>query len=221
LEGAAREAYRDQYPKTKVQLIQHHHLEGRGNAPPKLSVEHGIQAYQFLREDEQQLVQVRAQGYSFNRLAPCSTLDDYLPEIKRTWELFLQVASPVEVRALRLRYINRIVLPTEAGRVDLDHYLKIGPRLPDEESLTLVGFLYQNTAVERATGNHLITVLTHEPQLPEALPILFDITASHAGEPFDPHDWAAILARVQSLSSLKNRAFRNTLTSRCLKLFQP
>jgi uncharacterized protein (TIGR04255 family) len=221
LERPAREAYRDHYPKTRVQLIQQHRIEAQRGAPPQFSVEQGLQAYQFLHDDERQLVQVRVQGYSFNRLAPYTTLDDYLPEIQRTWELFLRIASPVDVRAIRLRYINRIVLPMESGRADLDEYLRIGPRLPDEESLMLIGFLSQNAAVERETGNQLITVLTHEPQQRETLPIILDITASYAVQPLDPNNWAEILARVQSLRDLKNRAFRNTLTSRCLKLFQP
>ena len=47
-----------------------------------------IQSLQFLHEDEKQLVQVMAQGFSFNRLAPYTSLDDYLPVIQRTWELF-------------------------------------------------------------------------------------------------------------------------------------
>jgi uncharacterized protein (TIGR04255 family) len=221
MERAAREAYGDRYPKSRVQLIQHQHLETHEGNPPQLTVEQGIQAFHFLGENEQQLVQVRVQGYSFNRLAPYTTLDDYLPEIQRTWELFVRIASPVEVRGIRLRYINRIVLPMEGSRVDLEQYLRIGPRLPDEESLTLVGFLSQIAAVERNTGNQLITVLTHEPQQLQTLPIILDITASYAAQPQDPNNWAEILARVQSLRDLKNRAFRNTLRSRCLKLFQP
>lgn len=221
LERAAREAYGDRYPKSRVQLIQQQRLETHGGAPPQLTVQQGIQAFQFLHQDERQLVQVRVQGYSFNRLAPYTTLDDYLPEIQRTWELFVRIASPVEVRGIRLRYINRIVLPMEGGRVDLDQYLRTGPRLPDEESLMLAGFLSQNAAIERNTGNHLITVLTHELQQLETLPIILDITAKSAVQPLNPTNLAEILTRVQSLRDLKNRAFRNTLTSRCLKLFQP
>ena len=72
-------------------------------------------------------MQVRAQGFSFNRLAPYSGLDDYLPEIERTWSLYVDLASPVQIRAIRLRYINRILLPLAANTVDLDEYLKIGP----------------------------------------------------------------------------------------------
>ena len=79
-----------------------------------MSVRRGIQALQFLHADEKQLVQVRAQGFSFNRLAPYTSLDDYLPEIERTWHLFVGLASPVQIRVVQLRYINRI--PCRRGR---------------------------------------------------------------------------------------------------------
>src|SRR5690242_5995895 len=71
----------------------------------------GIQAFQFLKEDGLQLVQLRKEGFSFNRLAPYSSLDDYLPEIERTWRLYLSLIPITKVRAVRLRYINRLKLP--------------------------------------------------------------------------------------------------------------
>ena len=44
-------------------------------------------------------------------------LDEYLPEIERTWRFFVELASPVQVRRIRLRYINRILLPLASGGV--------------------------------------------------------------------------------------------------------
>jgi uncharacterized protein (TIGR04255 family) len=186
---------------------------------PQLSIRHGIQAFQFLHADEKQLVQVRAQGFSFNRLAPYTSLDDYLPEIKRTWQLFVGLASPVKTRAVQLRYINRILLPTVAGRVELSDYLKIGPRLPDEEKLMFVGFLNQHAAVETDTGNQANIVLTTQPQEKDKLPVIFDNCVRSAGTA-EPEDWPWILARILSLRALKNRIFGNTLTERCLNLFR-
>lgn len=88
-----------------------------------------IQALQFLQDDEKQLVQVRAQGFSFNRLASYTTLDDYLAEIQSVWELFTGLASPVQIRTIRLRYINRILLPLTNGSVELEDYFEIGSSL--------------------------------------------------------------------------------------------
>ena len=152
LEPSAHDALRQHYPNLRKQFIQEHRFVAPIDGAPKMTSKQGIQALQFLQDGERQLVQVRVQGFSFNRLAPYVSLDDYLPEMERTWRLFVGFAAPVQVRLVRLRYINRILLPVTAGRVELDDYLKLGPRLPDEEKLTFAGFLNQHSAVEAECG---------------------------------------------------------------------
>jgi uncharacterized protein (TIGR04255 family) len=219
LEAAARAQFVPQYPKFRTQLLREHKIETAQDAPSKMSMRLAVQALQFLHEDEKQLVQLRTQGFSFNRLAPYSSLDDYLPEIERTWRLYVGLASPVQIRIIRLRYINRILVPMMAGAVDLDEFLKIGPRLPDEDRLTLSGFLNQQAAVEKDTGHQLNLVLTAQPPESEKLPVILDITVAGTTT-VEPADWANILPLIDSLRSLKNRIFLNTLMPKCIELFQ-
>jgi len=101
LEGPSRERFSAQYPKFQTQFIQEHRIETKADAAPKTSSRSAVQALQFLHEDAGQLVQVRAQGFSFNRLAPYSSLDDYLPEIERTWRLYVDLVSPVQIQPRR------------------------------------------------------------------------------------------------------------------------
>jgi len=221
LEAPGRDAFCDRYPTFRTRFLREGQIElHRGEAAPKVSAKVGIQALQFLQDDEKQLVQLRMQGFSFNRLAPYSTLDDYLPEIERTWRLFVNLASPIQIRAVRLRYINRIELPLTEGRVELGDYLgKVSPQLPGDTGLTFAGFLDQHAAIEKDTFNSVNIILATQPEQNNALPIIFDITAVGPGAA-EPTNWTGILSRIQSLRSLKNRIFRNTLTDRCLKLFQ-
>jgi len=218
-EGPARDLFRDRYPKFRTQLVQEHQIATKPGEPPNVSVRHGVQAYQFLQEDEKQLVQVRAEGFSFNRLSPYTTLDDYLPEIERTWHLYVGLASPVQIRLIRLRYINRILLPMTAGRVQLDDYLRVGPHLPDEEKLTFVSFLNQHVAVEVGTGHQVSILLTAQAPEGDKRPVIFDNCVA-AVEPGAPENWPWILGKIQALRALKNRIFRNALTDRCLNLFR-
>jgi uncharacterized protein (TIGR04255 family) len=219
LELRSREQFGDQYPKFRTQFIQEHMIEAKADAPPSMSTRQAVQAIQCLREDERQLVQVRAQGFSFNRLAPYSSLDDYLPEIERTWRLYVDLVSPVQIRAIRLRYINRILLPMHANKVDLDEFLKIGPRLPDEESLTLASFLSQLVAIERDTQHQANLVLTAQAPENEKLPIILDIGVTSVVAT-EPTDWLKMRSTIDSLRGLKNRVFGNTLTHKCIQLFQ-
>ncbi len=219
LEKTSREAFPSQYPKVRTQFLEEHQIEQKADQPIQFSARRRLQAFQFLQEDEKQLVQIRMQGFSFNRLAPYASLDNYLPEIERAWGLFVSIASPVQIRAVRLRYINRILLPLTDGRVELEDYLKVGPRLPDEDRLRFAGFLNQYTAVEMDTGLQVTVVLTSQTPENDKIPIIFDISVGSA-EAADPENWAWLLTKIQSLRYLKNRIFRNTLTEQCLNLFQ-
>ena len=219
LESSARNAYRDRYPKFRTQFMQALRVEAAAHSAPNVTSKQGIQALQFLQEDEKQLVQVRVPGFSFNRLAPYTSLDDYLPEMERTWRLFVGLVAPVKIRLVRLRYINRILLPLTAGRVDIDDYLKLGPRLPDEDKLTFAGFLNQHSAVEAGTGNRVNFVLATQPQEGDNLPIIFDIETLKSVDG-EPSDWSLLCSKIQSLRELKNLVFEKTLTDKCLKLFQ-
>ena len=220
LESRAHDTFRDQYPKLQKQLIETHSFVKKGEEPPTISATQGLQAFQFLKDDGRQLVQVRAEGFSFNRLAPYTSLDDYLPEIERAWGLFVGLASPVQVREIRVRYINRLPLPTVEGRVDFDDYLKIGPHLPDEKRLHFIGFFNQHVAVDVETGNQVTIILTMQPPEKDVVPLIFDIDAVARGNA-EPNDWPWILSKLVSLRSLKNEVFANTLTEKCLNLFQP
>ena len=219
LETPARDAFRDHYQKFRKQSMPAVQFEAGSNHAPNVTTTQEIQAFQFLQEDEKQLVQVRLQGFSFNRLAPYSSLDDYVPEMERTWRLFIGLAAPVQVRVVRLRYINRFVIPLTLGRVDLDDYLRLGPHLPDEVRLTLVGFLHQHSAAETDTGNQVNIILTAQPPEDDKLSVILDIEAFRLcnGE---PSNWAEIQSKIQSLRQLKNTIFKNSFTDQCLNLFQ-
>lgn len=219
LRDSAREVFKRDYPKLRVQFLEEHRIERKAAEPPVFQSHRAIQALQFLQEDEKQLVQVRTQGFSFNRLAPYTNLDNYLPEIQRTWELTVELAAPVQVRAVRLRYINRILIPNSGRGVKLQDYFKVSPRLPEEDKLVLMGFLHQHAAIEPATGHHANLIFTSQPATDDKLPVILDIAVTANGNGAI-ENWEQIVARVRSLRGLKNRIFKNTLTEQCLNLFQ-
>ena len=220
LKEPALKHFGDQFPKVQTQFVQQHKIETTADTPPNISTSLGVQALQFKNDDGNQIVQVRPQGFSFNRLAPYTSFDDYLPEIERTWQLYVNLVSPVQIRIIRLRYINRIHLPIAATGLDLDEFLKIGPRLPDEQRLLLHGFLIQQFATERDTNLQTNLVLTTELPINEKLPVILDITVASPEVISEPADWSKMFPIIARLRDLKNRLFQNSLTSRCIELFQ-
>jgi len=208
-----------EYPKVQTVHGQQFKIESspEGQISQALSV--GILAQQFRTADETAVVQARTAGFSFNRLKPVSTLDDYLEEIHQRWENYRSVVQPLVVRSVRLKYINRLFFPVESGRVQLGEYLKVCPTLPDGANLDFRGFFHQHAAVERDTGHTAEIVLLAQPTENNLLPVIFDITVSATGGE-EPENWAWILEKIQRLRKLKQTIFENSLTEKCLKPYQ-
>jgi uncharacterized protein (TIGR04255 family) len=220
LDAAGKATFGDRYPVSQRRVLSEHEVSMELGKPPALKSRAGLQALLYQSEDGKQLVQMRPNGFSFNRLAPYTTLDEYLPEIERTWRLFVAIARPLVCRVLRMRYINRIVLPLSDGKVELEKYFKLAPRTADDQRLVMAGFFDQQSLIEPATGNQVAVVLATQPPADGRLPVIFDITAVKPGD-VDPADWAAISGKIAQLRDLKNTIFRNSLTPECLNLFRP
>lgn len=219
LREAAGDALRERYPRFRQQLIQEHVFKKEGDAPPEIRVNQGHGAMQFLTEDEKQLIQFRPNGFSFNRLAPYGSLDDYLPEIAEGWQLFRSLAKPVVIRKVGIRMINRIFLPLTDGKLNFADYLLTPPLLPAPPGeLGFLGFFEQHMVADNATGDRANIVRTTEAIGDNRMPMILDIDVFRLCEG-DPADWNEINLALASLRNLKNRIFRNTLTPQCLSLF--
>ncbi len=218
LQASAHEAFRERYPKLRQQFVQNPVITTEKDAPV-LQLNEGLGAVQFLTADEKQLVQFRANGFSFNRLAPYTTLDDYLGEIQTAWEKFRELAGPVMVRKIGLRMINCILLPIDEGKFKISDYLTTAPRLPDTGmKLGIVGFLDQQVVADEETGNLANIVKTSQLPEDDKLPVILDIDAYILCQ-MAPPEWSELLPRIESLRNLKNRIFQHTLTPQCLNLF--
>jgi uncharacterized protein (TIGR04255 family) len=111
------------------------------------------------------------------------------------------------------------LLPTIEGKADLDDFFTIAPRTPDDKGLELANFLSQQAAVERASGRGTSLVLTGQPPEGDRVPVILDITVAEQMKA-DPNKWSKILESITALRDLKNRMFRNSLTAKCIELFQ-
>lgn len=220
--NSASERFSDHYPRHEQQRMANFALqiveEKEASEPIETPrAKSSLSAHLFRNQEGNQLVQVRQGGFSFNRLALYGSLDEYLPEIERVWKIFVELTQPVSVRQVRLRYINRILLPLQGPGLDLGEYFQVSPQLPTQSNLTFTGFLNQHSAVEAGTGHFANIVLSGLPPENNALPVLFDIQV-HTSGGGDVSDWPWIRQQILSLRDLKNRIFENTLTEKCLNL---
>lgn len=218
IEKRARHKLSDNYPNFGKRWIEQHEVKINADDALIETVTKTLEAFQFLQEDKKQLVQLRKNGFSFNRLVPYSSLDDYLSEIKRTFTIFTDLTKPMEITGIRLRCVNRLLIPLINGEINLEDYLNYKMQ-PTGGSLKLVTFANQYGLIDPETSNFANVVLV--PQKPEknVLPLILDIEVG-VSQKSDPLCWDWVELKLQSLRSLRNNIFESAVTESCLNLFR-
>lgn len=223
LKAIGTERFRDAYPTVKVRGVDEHVFSGEGVDISKQETRRVIQAFLFEQSEGKQIVQIRVGGFSFNRLSPYTSFSELLPELERTWNIYAEIARPVLVQKIRMRFINRILLPMDGEVLKLDDYIKGGPTLPSsdelsDEDLQLTGFLDQYSAIESKTKNEITVISTAQDIQSGKLPVILDISVAKKHS-IEPSDWSKIGEILLDLRRLKNSIFKSNLTSKCLNLF--
>lgn len=219
LEESARGSFGASYPKVVPIHHQQFAVVSTPEEPAKATLSQTIIGFRLFTTDERQLVQVRSAGFSFNRLSPYSSMDDYLPEIERCWYLYCSIARPVYVRAIRMRCLNRLPLPLEGGRVTLSQYIGASPVSAEDYPLELSGFACQYIMKEPSTGHQAALLIHSELAANDIVPVILDISVAAQGD-VPPTDWSSLREKLQALRALRNQIFRRTVTEKCLQLFQ-
>jgi uncharacterized protein (TIGR04255 family) len=183
-----------------------------------------VASYQLYSADKKQVLQFRESGMSLNRLAPYGSFDEYIEELRLQWNQFVGFAKPLKVKALELRYINRILIPIKEGKAGFQDYIKIAPTLSiskatDNSAVSFRGLRCELYGEEKETNNHIVLELATERIAEARLPFVFDLRATNQTG-FSPDDWPKIVKSFQQLRRLKNDWFFNSLSEKCLTLFR-
>jgi uncharacterized protein (TIGR04255 family) len=83
---------------------------------------------QFLREDGSAMVQIGPDLIAVNVLTPYPGWETFDALIKRQFEVYRKVAQPTAFNRIGLRYVNKIVFPTE--EIETTDYFNYYPKLP-------------------------------------------------------------------------------------------
>lgn len=91
---------------------------------------------QFRRADNHALVQVGPDALTVNHLTPYCGWPDFRVMIESALDAYREVAAPVGLVGISLRYINRLNIPVamaeeEEDGVDIRHYLLAHPIVPE------------------------------------------------------------------------------------------
>lgn len=170
--------------------------------------ESDLDGFVFHSSDAAVLAQFHANGFALNRLPPYTGFDELLPLALELWGRYCDIAKPVRLNRIALRYVNRFAVPDAEFR----KWLNAPPPIPPDVAAKLVGFLTKSTiAFEDAILTHVVQRIE-----PGSLDMTLDIDA------FENGDWPStgphVAARLAALRVRKNDVFFQYLTEPMLQV---
>ncbi len=161
----------------------------------------------------------RIERFTASYLPPYVSWPALLEDLKTYYDIYRANVQHGPLLRLGMRYINRVEVTLVDGRVDLDEYLKTGPRLPTEYGLEDAVAGYDSTVVMPIqTADQLCRARIHY-QLPDPLdakvqPMILDIDVFYAIT--GPLEWDAIAQRFEIMRQARNAIFFGTFTDKAL-----
>ena len=204
-----------------MQHVQiHHEVNLAGGAPISPVIrELDWEGLRFQSDDKKHIAQFNRDGFVFSRLEPYQSWERLYEEGMRLWHVYVELAQPVEIHRIGLRYINRIQLPPDELR--FEEYLKPSPVPPNGLDLPFHGFLHQDTLAVPDYPYALNVIRTMQPPREpgvQGLGLILDIdTFTTQGCELDE---AVLKQRLLEMRWLKNKVFFGSVTPTALKLFQ-
>lgn len=172
----------------------------------------------FRSVDGLRVFQATLSGFTFSRLAPYESWEEFSTNAKYLWELYEKLYKPAYVTRAAIRYINQINIPNQ-GIVNLQDYLKAVPEIPNSFSQkTLQSFFMQLQIPQEDLNCMLVLNETLAPQTtPEIFPLIldFDLFRQQNWQSDDEDIWKFL----EKLRHRKNEIFEASITEKAKEMF--
>lgn len=190
-------------------------------AVPSLKVDASQQhnGFLFRSEDNKKVFQASLNGFTFNRLAPYESWEEFSDDAKYLWQIYKDICKPMSVTRAALRYVNQINIPTkELG--DLREYLntvpEVAPALP--QKLLSSFFMQLQIPQEDLNCNLIINEALAPPISPGFVSIIldFDLFREQIWQSDDEDVWRFL----EALRHRKNEIFLASITEKTRRLIE-
>jgi uncharacterized protein (TIGR04255 family) len=177
----------------------------------------GLQGIFYRSPDDTLISQFRIDGFTLNKLEPYTSYNELFPVFLELWEKYVDVASPVAITRVGLRYLNRFKI--EKPEIDFDDYLNYRAQLPPELPQFIESYNEKITLVDEKNLNKAHINISFENVIdPFGVQINLDIDAFRNVD-LDPKS-EELDNIFHSLRELKNLIFFSTLTEKSLEIFK-
>ncbi len=211
-----------EYPHKKIRYQFAGGVQIEGDRVVQSPVVSGPFGYRFESEDGRRIVQVRLDGFTYNRIKPDPNeewpgWEKIRDEAKPAWDLYKDTLNLGEVTRLAVRYINQIVVPESS--IELYDYFAAPPRIPPD--LPYQDMLdFSSSVTIKVPSYKALAHVKHYPaprQYPGAIAVALDIDVFRS-ERLTLTAFS-IWEFLDELRDLKNTIFEASLLPRTKELF--
>lgn len=166
--------------------------------------------------DGRHIVQARADGFAFSRLAPYESWAPFVAAAKQMWARYRHVFRPTQVWRVATRYVNKIDIPLPIR--DLSDFFRTHLKVSEDLPQSLLDYRFQFAFPESTTGSRVNVMQGFFPsEQQDRISVILDIDVFTTDEFSLDED--RIWAKVESFRNVKNRTFEDCITHRTRELF--
>jgi uncharacterized protein (TIGR04255 family) len=173
--------------------------------------------YWFRSEDNLQTFQATLEGFSFNRLAPYKSWEEFSSDAKNLWGVYKEICSPTHVTRAAVRYINQINLPANE-LTELKDYLRTGPEVSPGLPQNALQTFFMQLQIPQPDLDCMLIIneAIALPANPEIVSVILDLDLFRQ-QIWDSDD-EDIWRFLEKLRDRKNEVFEASITDRTREL---
>lgn len=176
-----------------------------------------LAGFLFHSTDKATVFQARLTSFALHKLKPYDGWESFRHEAQRLWNIYREMARPIRIRRLALRYINLIGLPEPV--TELKDFLRTGPDLsPDLPQMMSNFWLRVMVPVPEIESTLVLTEAIGERQAANRVPILLDIDLFRTDAV--PFEEDRLWGVIEALHARKNAIFEACITDQTRELFR-
>ncbi|MBN2384613.1 TIGR04255 family protein [bacterium] len=183
--------------------------------PPNVAVREGVSRIHLVNDKGTLLLTLGTDVMSVNTLKPYDDWEHFKPRIQSALDAYSQVAQPIGISRVGVRYINKIVLPCMT--IEVEKYFKYGPPPITELDNKIAGFLSRVEYIYDDAVKLIITQASVEEQnMQPALVLDLDVI----WEEKKHKNRGEIMETVDDLHEREGKAFEAMITDAARELFK-
>src|SRR6266702_1519681 len=171
----------------------------------------------FRSQDNLRIFQATLQGFTFNRLAPYDTWEEFRSDDRSLWEIYKDICRPAFVMRAAVRYINLFNMPVK-GSLELREDFKTMPEIAYKMSQKTLSSFFMQLQIPQEDLNCML--ILNESLSPVTSPgyvgVILDIDLFR--QPVWQSDDEDIWKFLEQLRERKNQIFKESITEKTEEL---